>query len=64
MNIKYLSPLSDLEDEIKPLFFNEYMLAFLNTFVMLSNLKCGGGVRLKMQDITLRTFLEPFFILK
>ena len=32
MNINYLSPLSDLEDELKPLFSNEYMLAFFKKF--------------------------------
>lgn len=32
MNITYLSPLSDLEDELKPLFSNEYMLAFFKKF--------------------------------
>ncbi|KKL93720.1 hypothetical protein LCGC14_1871840, partial [marine sediment metagenome] len=28
MRIQYLSPLSDLKAELKPLFSNEYMLAF------------------------------------
>jgi len=32
MRIKYLSPLSDLEAELKPLFSNEYMLAFFKNF--------------------------------
>ncbi|MBD3215886.1 MAG: hypothetical protein GF311_24965 [Candidatus Lokiarchaeota archaeon] len=32
MRIKYLSPLSDLEAELKPLFSNEYMLAFFKYF--------------------------------
>ena len=32
MRIKYLSPLSDLEDELKPLFSNEHILAFFKKF--------------------------------
>jgi len=32
MSIKYLSPLSDLEAELKALFSNEYMLAFFKNF--------------------------------
>ncbi|KKL71687.1 hypothetical protein LCGC14_2092410, partial [marine sediment metagenome] len=28
MKVKYISPLSDLKAELKPLFSNEYMLAF------------------------------------
>ena len=32
MSIKYLSPLSNLEAELKPLFSNEYMLAFFKYF--------------------------------
>ncbi|KKM00073.1 hypothetical protein LCGC14_1477920, partial [marine sediment metagenome] len=28
MNVQYISPLSDLEVELRPLFSNEYMLAF------------------------------------
>ena len=32
MRIKYLSPLSDLEAELKPLFSNEYMLTFFKYF--------------------------------
>jgi hypothetical protein len=64
MRIQYLSPLSDLKAELKPLFSNEYMLAFLKTFVTQSNLKCGGGKRQKTRDMTLKTFLESSFILK
>ncbi|MBD3255449.1 MAG: transposase [Candidatus Lokiarchaeota archaeon] len=32
MQVQYLSPLSDLEAELKPLFSNEYMLAFFKYF--------------------------------
>lgn len=32
MRITYISPLSDLEAELKPLFSNEYMLAFFKNF--------------------------------
>ena len=32
MQVQYLSPLSDLKVEIKPLFSNEYMLAFFKKF--------------------------------
>ena len=32
MDVKHLSPLSDLEAELKPLFSNEYMLVFFKNF--------------------------------
>ena len=32
MRIKYLSPLSVLKAELKPLFSNDYMLAFFKNF--------------------------------
>jgi len=32
MNVQYISPLSDLEVELRPLFSNEYMLAFFKKF--------------------------------
>jgi len=43
MPLYKLSPLSDLEAELKPLISNEY-------------------IRLKMQDITLKTSYGSFFI--
>jgi len=64
MQVQYLSPLSDLKAELKPLFSNEYMLAFFKNCCDTIESQMGDGKKVKTQDMTLRTFLESFFIPK
>jgi len=61
MNVQYISPLSDLEAELKPLFSNEYMLAFFKKFCdaiqsRMWSLKRGKNARYNAED-----FLRVFF---
>jgi hypothetical protein len=61
MNINYLSPLSDLDDELKPLFSNEYMLAFFKKFCdaiqsRMWRLRKAKNARYEAED-----FLRVFF---
>lgn len=61
MNVRYISPLSELEAEIKPLFSNEYMLAFFKKFcdiiqTHLWGFKTGKNAKYEAED-----FLRVFF---
>jgi len=61
MNVQYISPLSDLEAELKPLFSNEYMLAFFKKFCdaiqsRMRRFKRGKNARYEADD-----FLGVFF---
>jgi len=61
MRIKYLSPLSDLEDELKPLFFNEYMLAFFKKFCDAIQSRMWGFKKAKNAKYYAEEFLRAFF---
>ncbi|KKL93606.1 hypothetical protein LCGC14_1872990 [marine sediment metagenome] len=61
MNIQYISPLSDLEVELRLLFSNEYMLAFFKKFCVaiqsrMWRFKRGRNARYEAGD-----FLRVFF---
>lgn len=61
MNVQYISPLSNLEVELRPLFSNEYILAFFKKFCdaiqsRMWSLKRGKNARYKAED-----FLRVFF---
>ena len=61
MNVHYISPLSDLEVELTPLFSNEYMLAFFKKFCdaiqsRMWSFKRGKNARYEAED-----FLRVFF---
>lgn len=61
MNIQYLSPLSDLEDELKPLFSNEYMLAFFKNFCDAIKSQMWGWKKAKNARYDAEDFLRVFF---
>ncbi|MHA1294108.1 MAG: transposase [Promethearchaeota archaeon] len=61
MNIRYISPLSDLEDEIKPLFSNEYMLAFFKYFCETIESQMWGWKKAKNAKYDAEDFLRVFF---
>ena len=61
MRIKYLSPLSDLEDELKPLFSNEYMLAFFKKFCDAIQSRMWGFKKAKNAKYYTEDFLRVFF---
>ena len=61
MNIKYLSPLSDLEDELKPLFSNEYMLAFFKKFCEAIKSRMWGYKPADNASYDAEDFLRVFF---
>ena len=61
MRIQYLSPLSDLEDELKPLFSNEYMLAFFKYFCDVIESQMWGWKKAKNARYDTEDFLRVFF---
>ncbi len=61
MNIKYLSPLSDLKAELKPLFSNEYMLAFFKKFCDAIKSRTWGFKKAKNARYEAEDFLRVFF---
>ncbi len=61
MRIQYLSPLSDLEDELKPLFSNEYMLAFFKYFCDVIESQMWGWKKAKNARYDAEDFLRVFF---
>ena len=61
MNIRYSSPLSDLEAEIKPLFSNEYMLAFFKNFCDAIESQMWGWKKAKNARYDAEDFLRAFF---
>ncbi|TKJ24024.1 MAG: hypothetical protein CEE42_11455, partial [Promethearchaeota archaeon Loki_b31] len=61
MRIKYLSPLSDLEAELKPLFSNEYMLAFFKNFCDAIESQMWGCRKGKNARYDAEDFLRVFF---
>ena len=61
MNIRYSSPLSDLEAELKPLFSNEYMLAFFKNFCDAIESEMWGWKKAKNARYDAEDFLRPFF---
>jgi len=61
MTIQYLSPLSDLETELKPLFSNEYMLAFFKNFCEAIKSHMWGWKKAKNAKYDAEDFLKVFF---
>ena len=61
MKIKYISPLSDLKAEIKPLFSNEYMLAFFKKFCDAIKSTTWGFKKAKNARYDAEDFLRAFF---
>ena len=61
MNTINLSSLSDLEAEAKPLFFNEYMLAFFKKFIDAIKSRTRGYKKGKNARYNAEDFLR-FFI--
>ncbi len=61
MRIQYLSPLSDLEAELKPLFSNEYMLAFFKNFCDSIESQMWGCKKAKNARYDAEDFLRVFF---
>ena len=61
MRIQYLSPLSDLEAELKPLFSNEYMLAFFKKFCDEIKSQMWGWKKAKNARYDAEDFLRVFF---
>ena len=61
MRIQYLSPLSDLEAELKPLFSNEYMLAFFKNFCDAIGSQIWGRKKGKNARYYAEDFLRVFF---
>ena len=61
MQIKYLSPLSDLEAELKPLFSNEYMLAFFKKFCDVIQSRMWRVKKAKNARYEAEDFLRVFF---
>ena len=61
MRIQYLSPLSDLEAELKPLFSNEYMLAFFKNFCDAIESQMWGWKKGKNARYNAEDFLKVFF---
>ena len=61
MKVKYLSPLSDLEDELKPLFSNEYMLAFFKKFCDAIQSRMRRFKKVKNARYEAVDFLKVFF---
>ncbi len=61
MKVNYLSPLSDLEVELKPLFSNEYMLAFFKKFCDAIESRMWGFKKAKNARYDAEDFLKVFF---
>lgn len=61
MLIQYISPLSDLEAELKPLFSNEYMLAFFKNFCGSVESQAWGWKKAKNARYDAEDFLRVFF---
>ncbi len=61
MQIQYLSPLLDLKAELKPLFSNEYMLAFFKKFCQAIKSRMWGGKKGKNARYDAEDFLRVFF---
>ena len=61
MNITYISPLRDLEDEIKPLFSNEFMMAFFKYFCDVVKSRLWGYKKAKNAKYGIEDFLRVFF---
>lgn len=61
MNIKYSSPLSDLVAELKPLFSNEYILAFFKKFYDAIKSRTWGFKKAKNARYEAEEFLRVFF---
>lgn len=61
MNVKYLSPLSELEDELRPLFSNEYMLTFFKKFCDAIKSRMWGYKKGKNATYDAEDFLRVFF---
>ena len=61
MNVRYISPLSELEAEIKPLFSNEYMLAFFKKFCDIIQTHLWGFKTGKNAKYEAKDFLRVFF---
>jgi len=61
MRIKYISPLSDLKAELKPLFSNEYMLAFFKKFCDAIKSRTWGFKKAKNARYEAEDFLRVFF---
>jgi len=61
MRIQYLSPLSDLEDELKPFFSNEYMLAFFKYFCDVIESQMWWWRKAKNARYDAEDFLRVFF---
>ncbi len=61
MRTKYISPLSDLEAELKPLFSNEYMLAFFKNFCEEIKSRMWWWKKAKNARYETEDFLRVFF---
>jgi len=61
MQIQYLSPLSDLKAELKPLFSNEYMLAFFKKFCQAIKSRMWRDKKGKNARYDAEDFLRVFF---
>lgn len=61
MRITYISPLSDLEAELKPLFSNEYMLAFFKYFCIEIESQIWWWRKAKNARYDAEDFLRVFF---
>lgn len=61
MNVQYISPLSDLKDELKSLFSNEYMLAFFKKFCHAIRSRMWMFKRGKNGKYEMTDFLRVFF---
>jgi hypothetical protein len=61
MDIQYLSPLSDLKDEQRPFFSNEYMLAFFKKFCDAIQSRMWRFKKAKNARYDVRDFLRIFF---
>ncbi len=64
MNKYKLSPLSDLEAELKPLFSNEYVLAFFKKFCDAIQSLMWGFKKVKNARYNVEDFLRVFFYSK
>ncbi|MBD3255816.1 MAG: transposase [Candidatus Lokiarchaeota archaeon] len=61
MRINYIAPLSDLETELKPLFSNEYMLAFFKNFCEQIESQMWSWRKAKNARYDAEDFLRVFF---
>jgi hypothetical protein len=61
MRIKYISPLSELQAEVEPLFSNKNMLAFFKKFCEAIKSHAGGFKKAKNAKYEIEDFLQVFF---